>query len=113
MSDAARRGVACRIVLNADAAATVAVTDVEHAGCVVHTLAPKTSGLYLHEKVLVTDGFSVLIGSHNLSTMSLTENRELSLQFDAAEAPNVLAAVRVQFNADFAAGSTPAPTGGP
>lgn len=111
VSQAARRGVACRIVLNADAAATAAVGDVEHAGCVVHTFATKPGGLYVHEKALVTDGFSVLIGSHNLSTMSLTENRELSLQVDADGAPNVVAAVRAQFDADFAAGS--APPGGP
>lgn len=110
VSQAARRGVACRIVLNADAA-TAAVRDVEHAGCVVHTFATNPGGLYVHEKAVVTDGFSVLIGSHNLSTMSLTENRELSLQIDAAGAPNVVAAVRAQFDADFAAGS--APTGGP
>lgn len=111
VSQAARRGVACRIVLNADAAATAAVSDVEHAGCVVHTFATKPGGLYVHEKALVTDGFSVLIGSHNLSTMSLTENRELSLRIDAGDAPNVVAAVRAQFDADFAEGS--APTGGP
>lgn len=110
VSDAARRGVACRIVLNADAAGTTAVNDVEHAGCVVHTLATTPGELYVHEKALVTDGFSVLIGSHNLSTMSLTENRELSLQVDAGDAPNVVAAVRAQFDADFAAGS--ASTGG-
>lgn len=103
VSQAARRGVACRIVLNADAAATVAVRDVEHAGCVVHTFAAKTGGLYVHEKALVTDGVSVLIGSQNLSTMSLTENRELSLQVDDTDAPNVVAAVRAQFDADFAA----------
>lgn len=111
VSQAAGRGVACRIVLNADAAATAAATDVEHAGCVVHTFATKTGGLYVHEKTLVTDGVSVLIGSHNLSTMSLTENRELSLQFDAAAAPNVLAAVRAQFDADLAA--APPATVGP
>lgn len=103
VSQAARRGVVCRIVLNADAAATAAVSDVEHAGCAVHTLATKPGGLYLHEKALVTDGFSVLIGSHNMSTMSLTENRELSLHVDAGDAPNVVAAVRAQFDADFAA----------
>ncbi|MGV2581491.1 phospholipase D-like domain-containing protein [Mycobacterium avium] len=103
VSQAARRGVACRIVLNADAAATAAVGDVEHAGCAVHTVPTTTGGLYLHEKALVTDGFSVLIGSHNLSTMSLTENRELSLHVDAGDAPNVVAAVRAQFDADFAA----------
>lgn len=103
VSQAARRGVACRIVLNADAAATAAVSDVEHAGCAVHTVPTTTGALYLHEKALVTDGFSVLIGSHNLSTMSLTENRELSLHVDAGDAPNVVAAVRAQFDADFAA----------
>lgn len=107
VSHAARRGVACRIVLNADAAATAAVSDVEHAGCVVHTLATKAGGLYVHEKALVTDGSSALIGSHNLSTISLTENRELSLQLDAAAAPNVVAAVQAQFEADFAAAVTP------
>lgn len=105
VTQAAARHVACRIVLNAAARSSAAVRAVQRAGCTVHVVPKTPDGLYMHEKILLADGKSLLIGSHNLSTMSLTENRELSLHLDAAIAPTVIAAVSAAFEKDFAEAS--------
>ena len=47
----------------------------------------------MHEKILLTDNAALIIGSQNLSTASLLENRELSLALDTSIAPTVIAAV--------------------
>jgi cardiolipin synthase len=97
---AARRGVACRIVLTENPAWASTVAEVSAAGCSVHLMPDTPSALYVHEKILLTDG-NLIIGSHNLSTSSLIENRELSLQLDTTTAPDVLAAVRATFDRDY------------
>jgi len=100
ISEAARRGVPCKILLNADDAGTPAVTQVKDAGCAVRVLTTSSKGLYMHEKIVLTDD-ALIIGSQNLSTKSLTENRELSIRLGKATAPNIVAAVQNQFAADF------------
>jgi phosphatidylserine/phosphatidylglycerophosphate/cardiolipin synthase-like enzyme len=77
------------------------VNQVKEAGCAVHVLPKSSTGLYMHEKIALTDGDSLIIGSQNLSTKSLTENRELSVQLDKTVAPHIVAAVQDQFAADF------------
>ena len=42
------------------------------------------------------------LGSQNLSTTSLLENREWSLALDTATAPDLIAAVESTFDADYA-----------
>jgi len=54
---------------------------------------------------VLTDNTSLIIGSQSLSTTSLLENRELSLALDTAIAPDLMAAVKSTFDADFAAAS--------
>jgi cardiolipin synthase len=98
----ARRGVACRIVMTQNPAFDKAVAEVGAAGCSVHLLPDTADGLYMHEKVILVDDTSLVIGSHNLSTASLLENRELSLGLDTTSAPAVVAAVAATFNADYA-----------
>jgi len=105
LDKAARRGVECRIVLTENPAWTRAVAEVSAAGCSVHVFPDTESGLYIHEKVLLTDNTSLIIGSQNLSTTSLLENRELSLALDTAIAPDLIAAVESTFDADYAAAS--------
>lgn len=100
ISEAARRGVPCKVLLNADDADTPAVTQVKDAGCAVRVLPKSTKGLYMHEKIVLTDD-SLIIGSQNLSTKSLTENRELSIRLGKTTAPNIVAAVQNQFATDF------------
>lgn len=97
-------GVVCRIILNSDQRQSQAVDQVQRAGCQIHYIATSKTGLYLHEKLLIADGgdAGADIGSTNLSTMSLVENRELSLHLDNAAAPKLIAAVEDQFNEDYA-----------
>ena len=101
ISQAAQRGVRCKVLLNADDADTPAVTQVKDAGCAVRVLPKSANGLYMHEKIILSDQDSLIIGSQNLSTKSLTENRELSIQLNKSAAPNIVAAVQNQFTSDY------------
>lgn len=105
----ARRGVACRIVLTDDPAWNQAINHVSAAGCSVHLLPRSGSPLYMHEKLVLTDRNSLIIGSHNLSTTSLRDNRELSLHLDQSCAPDVLAAIASTFEHDYQQ-AVPAPS---
>jgi phosphatidylserine/phosphatidylglycerophosphate/cardiolipin synthase-like enzyme len=90
-------------VLTSNPAWANAVAELSNAGCSVHLLPATNTGLYMHEKMLLTDDTSLIIGSQNLSTTSLLENRELSLSLDTASAPAVITAVRSTFDNDYAA----------
>jgi len=107
---AAARGVQCRIILPAGANNAGTIADVARAGCQIHHTAADAASLYMHAKILVTDGNSggdtgdrVLIGSMNLSALSLTENRELALTLDSHTAGPIVAAIESTFDKDFAA----------
>jgi len=103
LDKAARRGVHCRIVLTDNPAWANAVAEVSAAGCSVHLFPATKTGLYMHEKILLTDNTTLIIGSQNLTTTGLLENRELSLALDTAIAPDLITAVGSTFDADFAA----------
>jgi len=103
LDKAGRRGVQCRIVLTENPAWAKGVAEVSAAGCSVHQFPDTKTGLYMHEKILLTDNANLIIGSQNLSTTSLLENRELSLTLDTGTAPSVVAAVQSTFEADYAA----------
>jgi cardiolipin synthase A/B len=105
----ARRGVACRILVTADPALSRPVNQVTASGCSVHLLPRDSADLYMHEKTLLTDNTSLILGSHNLTPKSLEDNRELSLQLDTATAPDLLAAVHATFDHDYQQ-AAPAPT---
>lgn len=93
----------CRIVLTENPAWANAVAEVSAAGCSVHLFPDTKTALYMHEKILLTDNTALIIGSQNLTTTSLLENRELSLALDSAIAPALIAAVGLTFDADYAA----------
>jgi len=99
---AAQRGVACRVVLTANPAWTNAVEEVSAAGCAVHLLPAGSGQLYMHEKMLLTDADTLIIGSQNLSTASLLEDRELSLRLDRRDAGALIDAVQSTFDNDYA-----------
>jgi phosphatidylserine/phosphatidylglycerophosphate/cardiolipin synthase-like enzyme len=103
LDKAARRGVQCRIVLTDNPAWANAVAEVSAAGCSVHLFPDTQTALYMHEKVLLTDNTELIIGSQNLTTTSLLENRELSLALDTATAPDLIGAVESTFDTDYAA----------
>lgn len=106
---AATRGVPCRIILPAGANNTQTIAAVARAGCQIHHTSAQSDALYMHSKVLVTDGQSpdggdtVLVGSINLSTKSLTEDRELAVLLDSRTAGPIVAAIESTFEKDFAA----------
>jgi phosphatidylserine/phosphatidylglycerophosphate/cardiolipin synthase-like enzyme len=75
LDQAARRGVRCRIALTENPAWTKAAAEVSAAGCSVHLLPATRTTVYMHEKILLTDSTMLVIGSQNLSTASLLENR--------------------------------------
>jgi cardiolipin synthase A/B len=66
-------------------------------------LPPTKTGLYMREKLLLTDDTALIVGSQNLSTASLLENRELSLTLDTSIAPTVIAAEARTFDTDYTA----------
>lgn len=103
LDKAASRGVQCRIVMTQNPAWAKSIAEVSAAGCSVHLFPNNESGLYIHEKMMLTDNTSLIIGSQNLSTTSLIENRELSLGLDTTIAPELISAVESTFNADYAA----------
>jgi phosphatidylserine/phosphatidylglycerophosphate/cardiolipin synthase-like enzyme len=59
------------------------------------------SALYAR-KILLTDNAALIIGSQNLTTTSLLENRELSLALDTTTARDLIAAVESTVDADYA-----------
>jgi cardiolipin synthase len=92
------RGVAVRVLL-ADPAdmsenATTATT-LKEAGVAVRVLTPPV----VHSKMIVADGVA-LIGSHNMSSTSLRENREVGV---FVREGNAAAPAVAQFNSDWAA----------
>jgi len=107
LDKAARRGVQCRIVLTENPSWAKGVAEVSAAGCSVHLLPANDTALHMHEKILLTDHTTLIIGSQNLTTTSLLENRELSLVVDTAIAPELIAAVSSTFDADYAAAAAP------
>jgi phosphatidylserine/phosphatidylglycerophosphate/cardiolipin synthase-like enzyme len=101
LDKAAQRGATCRIVLTANPAWTKAIEELTAAGCSVHLIPAGDKQLYMHEKMLLTDKTTLIIGSQNLSTPSLLENRELSLQLDTLIAPALVNAVESTFDNDY------------
>jgi cardiolipin synthase A/B len=102
LDKAARRGVVCRIVMTSNPSWARALAEVSDAGCSVHLLPPD-GPLYMHEKMLLIDDAALILGSQNLTTTSLVENRELSVALDTTSAPAVVDAVRSTFEKDYAA----------
>lgn len=101
LGNAAERGATCRIVLPADTGWTKTIEEVSAAGCSVHLLPSGNDDLYMHEKMMLIDQTELVIGSQNLSTTSLLENRELSLELNTATAGPLLDAVASTFENDY------------
>lgn len=98
---AKNRGIAVRVLLastseipeNGTTASTLA-----SAGVPVRTLANPV----LHAKVIIADGARALVGSNNMSSTSLRDNRELGV---IMREPGAVAAVVAQFGTDWNAGT--------
>jgi cardiolipin synthase A/B len=79
----ASRGVKCRVVMTRSSDWDSAFRTITKAGCLVHVFPDSSTALYIHEKLILDDqaaaSESLLVGSQNASTTSLTRNRELGI----------------------------------
>jgi cardiolipin synthase len=78
LESAARRGVDVDVVMTNSSSWTDAFDDLRSAGVHVRTYSPDASP-YIHAKVVVVDGATLLLGSQNFSASSLDYNRELGI----------------------------------
>lgn len=80
--DAARRGVRVRVVMPALHGAqdpnAAGVRRIEQSGAQVHGIDDP----YVHAKAIVVDGATLFLGSENVSTSSLDDNREAGIVLD-------------------------------
>ena len=110
LAGAARRGVACRVLMMDSSEWDAAFRLLTRAGCTVRVLRDTASGLYIHEKFVLDDPGtaheSLLIGSQNASWDSLHVNRELALTIGAGDGgAAVIRSVNTTFQRDLAAAS--------
>lgn len=94
-----KAGVATRVLLSDpsfDSSITYAVSDVEAQGLTPRRLVTPQ----LHVKSIIVDGTMAYAGSENMSSTSLTQNREVGLVITEAPA---LATMQSTFEADWAA----------
>ena len=102
LEDAAQRGVTVDVVMTYSSSWAGAFGQLVGAGVKVSTY-PSDGSLYIHAKVIVADGASLILGSQNFSVSSLDYNRELGI---ITSDPALVGAVSQTVSADFA-GATP------
>jgi phosphatidylserine/phosphatidylglycerophosphate/cardiolipin synthase-like enzyme len=98
----AARGVRCRIVMTDSPNWDTGFATAKQSGCAVHVVPDTPTGFYVHEKLIVTDGQRMMLGSQNASYSSLAFNRELSIVLTKSQAPDILKQAETTFGADFA-----------
>jgi len=99
---AARRGINVELVMTYSSDWTVNFTKLVAAGVGIRTYAGDAP-LYIHAKLILSDGTSALIGSQNFSVSSLKYNRELGIILSDS---NLLNSLSTTFQGDWI-GSTP------
>jgi phosphatidylserine/phosphatidylglycerophosphate/cardiolipin synthase-like enzyme len=100
LAGAAGRGVTVRVLVDAGSLTTAqqtAVTNLMNAGIPVRSLGSPD----IHAKAIVVDGALAYVGSINLTTASMTHNRELGIVTDT---PAAVMIVATTIAGDFAAG---------
>lgn len=99
LEDAARRGVAVRVVMTYSADWKRAFDALAAAGVEVRTYPDTASGLYIHAKMILADGAGAFVGSENFSATSLDDNRELGVMISN---PSIIALLGAIFKKDRA-----------
>ena len=99
---AAQRGVNVEVVMTYSGSWATAFQKLAAAGVHVRTYAP-SAPLYIHAKMILTDGATAFVGSENFSPTSLEKNRELGIVLSA---PAVVQTLSATFQGDWA-GATP------
>jgi phosphatidylserine/phosphatidylglycerophosphate/cardiolipin synthase-like enzyme len=98
---AARRGVRVRIVMTYESDWRAALRRLRRCGAGVRVYHGQ--GYYIHAKALVADGGVALVGSQNLSTGSLRDNRELGI---TAREHEIVSALQRDIARDYAGGES-------
>lgn len=93
---AAQRGVTVRVIISPSASFDAERASLADAGVQVRLLR----SLYVHAKMILVDGQRAFVGSQNISTTSLDQNREVGI---IVSDPVSLARVSRVFDIDFAA----------
>jgi phosphatidylserine/phosphatidylglycerophosphate/cardiolipin synthase-like enzyme len=93
---AAQRGVTVRVIISPSASFDSERASLADAGVQVRLLR----SLYVHAKMIMVDGRRAFVGSQNISTTSLDQNRELGI---IVSDPVSLARLSRVFDIDFAA----------
>lgn len=105
ITDAAKRGVKVRVVLEDPSDYTSEVKQVERAGGTVVGYSDP-NGFYVHAKAIVADyglpTMEVEAGSMNVTTNSLTDNRELGIILTDTDVAGV---IETAFDSDYAGGA--------
>ena len=96
LAAAAERGIRVRIIISPSADFAAEVDELTASGVDIRF----SSSLYIHAKLIITDGERAFIGSQNLSATSLDQNRELGIIVDD---PVNLARLTRTFAIDFRA----------
>ena len=98
--DAAKRGVAVRVVMTYETIDKAAFAQLAAGGVAMRTFGGGKHTLYIHAKMIVADGREAFLGSENFSATSLEKNRELGL---FVSDPGIVASLESTFAGDFAA----------
>lgn len=97
LCDAARRGVAVHVVMTYASEWRGDFAQLEHCRVSVHLYHRQR--YYIHAKLLLVDGRQALVSSQNLSTGSLSYNRELGITITT---PAILTQLTADFASDYA-----------
>jgi cardiolipin synthase len=73
--NARSRGVNVQVILPNDSSNSAGISTLDNGGVSVS----KDTQYYMHAKMMVVDGTKAFVGSENISTTSLTKNRELGI----------------------------------
>jgi cardiolipin synthase len=100
LAGAARRGIHVEVVMTYEGSWVRNFDALTAAGARIYVLDGEYP-VYIHAKMIWVDGRRVFLGSENLSTASLTSNRELGL---VSTDPRILSATKRTFDQDAARG---------
>jgi cardiolipin synthase A/B len=105
LSNAAHRGVQVQVILPSPSSSSSdssgsndsnsqGISTIQQAGIQVK----ESTQLYMHAKIFVVDGSLAFVGSENISTASLNQNRELGILISD---PNILSTLQQTFQQDW------------
>ena len=99
LTNAAKRGVRVQVILPAPQGSSgdsnsSGIATIKAGGVQVR----EDGHLYMHAKIIVVDGREAFVGSENISTQSLNQNRELGI---IVADPNVLSTLEQTFQRDW------------